>query len=85
MTWRPDVEPNDEAVSRSYNNESRKGTHISIEHAEKVSKALKGRRPKNLESLWEKSRGRPWTEEQRKATMAGRAAKKLRGKNGLVC
>jgi hypothetical protein len=57
-------------------NAARAGKPLSEEHKAKVAAAHKGKRPKNLESLWAKSRGRPWSEKQRAATMAAHAAKK---------
>ena len=54
----------------------RRGVKLPPEFGAKVSMALKGRRPKNLESLWAKSRNRPWSEDQRRATMAAHAARK---------
>lgn len=65
-------------------NSSRKGKPLSNETRAKLSAALKGKRPKNLEELWAKSTGRAWSEKQREATMAAHAAKKLRGQLGLV-
>ena len=47
------------------NAESRRGVPLSDATRAKVSAALKGRRPKNLASLWEKLRGRTLTAEHR--------------------
>lgn len=63
---------------------TRRGKPLSDEHKAKLSAALKGKMPSNLESLWAKSRGNPWSEDQRRAIMAAHAVRKLRSHNGLV-